>query len=73
MQLRKDKGQCYWCDEKFSFSHRCPNKHLMLLQYDPTTEIAFDDEPEPPDLTTEILFPTRNRPPPLNALKRATV
>jgi hypothetical protein len=71
MQLRKDKGQCYWCDEKFSFSHRCPNKHLMLLQYDPTTEIAFDDEPEPPDQTTEIIFPTRNRPPLiLECLKR---
>jgi hypothetical protein len=72
MQLRKEKGQCYWCDDKFSFSHRCPNKHLMLLQYDPTAEIADDDEPEPTDQTTEIIpQPETNHHLSLNALKGA--
>ncbi|OIW21522.1 hypothetical protein TanjilG_06136 [Lupinus angustifolius] len=34
LQLRRDKDLCYWCDEKFSFTHKFPNKHLMILQYD---------------------------------------
>jgi len=25
MQFRGEKGLCYFCDEKFSFSHKCPN------------------------------------------------
>lgn len=49
MQLRREKGLCYYCDEKFSFKHRCPNKHLLLLQL----EDAHPEEPdsEPPDIT----------------------
>lgn len=23
---------CYFCDEKFSFNHRCPNRQFLLLQ-----------------------------------------
>lgn len=38
MQLRTDKGLCYWCDEKFSFSHKFPNKQLMMLQYEEEEE-----------------------------------
>ncbi|MCI18570.1 hypothetical protein A2U01_0039724, partial [Trifolium medium] len=34
IQLRREKGLCYFCDDKFSPQHRCPNKHLMLLQLD---------------------------------------
>ncbi|XAR59819.1 hypothetical protein NMG60_11015798, partial [Bertholletia excelsa] len=34
MQLRHDKGLCYPCDEKFSPTHRCPNRQFFLLQYD---------------------------------------
>jgi hypothetical protein len=34
MQLRRDKGLCYWCDDKFSFTHKCPNRQLMMLHYD---------------------------------------
>ena len=33
MQLRREKGLCYFCDEKFSFNHKCPNRQLLLLQY----------------------------------------
>lgn len=34
MQLRREKGLCYTCDEKFSPAHRCPNKHYYVLQMD---------------------------------------
>jgi hypothetical protein len=72
MQLRKEKGQCYWCDDKFSFSHNCPNKHLMLLQSDPTAEIAFDDVLESPEPTSDIITQTEtNHHLSLNALKGA--
>ncbi|XP_072066649.1 uncharacterized protein [Arachis hypogaea] len=27
-----EKGLCYWCDEKFSAAHRCPNRQYMQLQ-----------------------------------------
>lgn len=42
MQLRREKGLCYFCDDKFSFSHKCPNKQLMLLELhdDPNTLIS---------------------------------
>ncbi|MCH79841.1 retrotransposon protein, partial [Trifolium medium] len=56
MQLRRDKGLCYWCDEKFSFTHKCPNRQLMLLHYDDTDEIPeIDTGTQPPDLTTNSL------------------
>ena len=32
MQLRREKGLCYFCDEKFSFNHKCPNRQFLLLQ-----------------------------------------
>lgn len=49
MQIRREKGLCYFCNDKFSYSHKCPNKHLMMLQ-------LVDEEPEseldaePPDI-----------------------
>lgn len=33
MQLRKAKGLCFNCDEKYSPTHRCKNKRLLLLQW----------------------------------------
>ncbi|CAJ2644751.1 unnamed protein product [Trifolium pratense] len=53
--IRRDKGLCYWCDEKFSFTHKCPNRQLMLLQYDDGDTQLFDESPDPPDLTTNSL------------------
>lgn len=32
MQIRCEKGLCYFCDEKFSFNHKCPNKQYLFLQ-----------------------------------------
>lgn len=49
MQLRRDKGLCFTCDEKFSFSHRCPNRQYLLLQADDedivTSEEGLLDSP----------------------------
>lgn len=48
MQLRREKGLCYTCDEKFSLTHKCPNKHFYVLQIDET-------EPEITEIeTTEV-------------------
>ncbi|PNX92889.1 Ty3/gypsy retrotransposon protein [Trifolium pratense] len=51
-QVRRDKGLCYWCDEKFSFTHKCPNRQLMLVQYDDDEDKLFDEMTQPPDITT---------------------
>ncbi|CAJ2661993.1 unnamed protein product [Trifolium pratense] len=60
-QLRRDKGLCYWCDEKFSFTHKCPNRQLMLLQYDDNDENSeIDSAIQSPDSTTDS--PTTNIP-----------
>nr|KYP52353.1 hypothetical protein KK1_025830 [Cajanus cajan] len=32
MQLRREKGLCYFCDDKFTFNHKCPNRQYLLLQ-----------------------------------------
>lgn len=48
MQLRRDKGLCYFCDEKFTFNHKCANKQLLMLMTK-EEEIATHPEPEPPD------------------------
>lgn len=42
MQLRRDMGLCFTCDEKFSFSHRRPNRHLMILQVDEDENTKID-------------------------------
>lgn len=39
MQVRKAKGLCFNCDEKFTPSHKCATRKLLLLQW----------EDEPPD------------------------
>ena len=38
MQLRREKGLCYFCDEKFSFTHKCPNRQLLFLQLEEESE-----------------------------------
>ncbi|XP_025617181.1 uncharacterized protein [Arachis hypogaea] len=55
IQIRRDKGLCYWCDEKFSASHRCTNRQFMLLQLgsDDLEDIDPSTGDMPPDL--EIL------------------
>ncbi|XP_073225570.1 uncharacterized protein [Cicer arietinum] len=47
IQLWRDKGQCFYYDEKFSPTHRCPNKHYLLLQVDDLD--PPEPETDPPD------------------------
>ena len=46
MQLRRDKGLCYFCDDKFSFTHKCPNKRLLMLHIDEDNDL--DSETKSP-------------------------
>lgn len=68
MQVRRDKGLCYYCDDKFSFQHRCPNKKSFLLQLD---DISPDDpDPKPPDnVPIDAAMPTPDHHSSLNAMK----
>lgn len=50
MQLRREKGLCYTCDDKFSINHKCPNRQYLLLLGD--DEDTFTPELEPPDAPT---------------------
>jgi len=31
-QRRHEQGICFWCDDKYSPNHKCPNRHFMLYQ-----------------------------------------
>jgi len=42
MQLHKDKGMCYFCYEKFSFNHKCPNKQVFVLQLEEDDSFSMD-------------------------------
>ncbi|MCH98212.1 hypothetical protein A2U01_0019212, partial [Trifolium medium] len=50
IQLRREKNLCYFCDEKFSPAHKCPNRQVMLLQLtneddsQSDTTLVFDEE-----------------------------
>ncbi|KAJ1441579.1 Retrotransposon gag domain [Sesbania bispinosa] len=53
LQLRQEKGLCFTCDEKYSWNHKCPNKHLMLLfsnlvdpPGDPSSDVVFASPPD---------------------------
>lgn len=51
MLIRREKGLCYTCDEKFSPTHRCANKQYMLIECEEsceeiTTELSAPAEPE---------------------------
>ncbi|XP_057755398.1 uncharacterized protein LOC130974540 [Arachis stenosperma] len=49
-QMRREKGLCYWCDEHFSPTHKCPNRHFMLFQLE---EIAEEEAEEQQMTNTE--------------------
>ncbi|XP_028802456.1 uncharacterized protein LOC114757550 [Neltuma alba] len=46
MQIRREKGLYYTCDAKFTPTHRCPNKQLMLLQSEGESNEEEDETPE---------------------------
>ncbi|WVZ14709.1 hypothetical protein V8G54_012275 [Vigna mungo] len=55
MQLRRDKGLCYFCDEKFTFNHKCINRqHLFLqLEEEAVNDHKFVTDPEKIDKCKE--------------------
>lgn len=55
MQVRKAKGLCFTCDDKYSPTHNCLNKLLLLLQWDDTkTENSNSDFLIDPHPTKEV-------------------
>jgi len=54
MQLQRDKGLCYTCDEKFSPSHRCPNKQYLWLELEEEDYQAQELDPPNASDTTEL-------------------
>ncbi|MCH79797.1 Ty3/gypsy retrotransposon protein, partial [Trifolium medium] len=67
MQLRRDKGLCYFCDEKFSHTHRCPNRRLMMLQL--ADEEVESIDPDPSEEVTETVSEDIQHHLSLNAMK----
>ena len=57
MQLRREKGRCYFCDEKFYFNHKCPNIQCFVLQLE---KEEHENEKEPLDDTVEHELPTKD-------------
>ena len=55
MQLRREKCLCYFCDEKFSFNHKCPNRQLLLLQSE-TDDAKLELQPRKQGYTIGKLY-----------------
>ncbi|RHN40979.1 hypothetical protein MtrunA17_Chr8g0361011 [Medicago truncatula] len=61
MQLRREKGLCYWCDEPFSITHKCPNRQVMMLQYDDNADnLELELEKANQDITQPTSEPDNN-------------
>lgn len=52
MQVRKAKGLCFNCDEKFTPSHRCASRKLLLLQWD--DDLSEDLDQDTADYVVEV-------------------
>lgn len=52
MQIRREKGLCYFCDEKFTFNHQCPNRQFLFFQLD---ETSMDDVNSPLDTGQQFI------------------
>lgn len=62
MALRREKGLCYNCDEKWSSSHRCKGRVLLFIA-DESDELT--PEPSPLDMespTSLTIDPDTNQP-----------
>nr|KYP41837.1 hypothetical protein KK1_036762 [Cajanus cajan] len=55
MQLHQEKGLCFTCDDKFTMSHRCPNKQYFVLQVD--EDVVLDVQHVPLESTVEGELP----------------
>jgi hypothetical protein len=55
MQLRREKGLCYFCDEKFSLTHRCRNRQYLYLNVEEEdTPLVELDTPTVTDNDTDV-------------------
>jgi hypothetical protein len=54
MQLRREKGMCFFCDERFSNIHRCPNWRLMMLQLTSGEDEKIDSDPTIEDPISQV-------------------
>ena len=54
MQLRREKGLCFTCDEKFTPSHRCPNKQYLWLQLEEEHDVTDQPNSSVEDAVDEI-------------------
>ena len=72
MQLRREKGLCYFCDDKFTFNHKCPNRQFLMLQNeDEGNQVCSELEAmEPEEVLVET--PENEHHLSLNALKGGT-
>ncbi|KAJ0744829.1 putative nucleotidyltransferase, Ribonuclease H [Helianthus annuus] len=56
---RREKGLCYYCDEKFTPGHRCTKPQLFMisdLSVDDNVGDSAESEPEPIDDLPEVSF-----------------
>lgn len=76
MQIRKSKGLCFTCDDKYSPTHKCPNKKLLLLQWDDNGTEIYDNEffidPHPPDAAQDTSTDSSTKMS-LNAMSSTTI
>ena len=59
MQLRREKGLCYFCDDKFTFNHKCPNRQMLMLQLEDDegeAQKSFDVRSEDNNSTAETVI-----------------
>lgn len=54
MQVRREKGLCYTCDARFSPTHRCPNRQLMMLIGDDEADDVIPEPPPEPDIEATL-------------------
>lgn len=54
MEDRRSKVLCFWCNEKYTFGHKCPNRRLYSLILEPMEE---EDEQEEGEEAIEHTYP----------------
>jgi len=46
MQLRREKGLCYTCDDKFTPIHKCPNMQYLILHMEEDGSSELQPDPD---------------------------
>ncbi|KAJ0444869.1 hypothetical protein HanIR_Chr16g0836501 [Helianthus annuus] len=44
LELKKSKGECFWCTEKFVPGHKCKKKQLFVINVEGDEETEQDDK-----------------------------